>query len=248
MNGNPDFDRERLTGLFDELSRELEFARTRVQIYVIGGAAMSMAFDRGRTTKDVGARIDAGHGALMKAVEKPARKRAQTRTRHEGREDLMKRLGISDVAEATGIHATLYAGKPMKAVEGLEQVSQELKTALELCEALEAAGRKAARNPLERAAASVVTWTGCCIPAARRLYSRVRIGCTRPTAPRLACSRHEPGRTRLPPRSSLSRHAGNGKPAARRAPASSMTVWPPSHRVHQSRSYVRGRLVYTPAP
>ncbi|MCY4509434.1 MAG: hypothetical protein OXG35_21085 [Acidobacteria bacterium] len=43
---------------------------------------------------------------------------------------LMKRLGISDVAEATGIHARLYAGKPMKAraAEGLERVSQELKT------------------------------------------------------------------------------------------------------------------------
>ena len=49
MNGNPDLDRERLTGLFDDLSRELEFARTRVQIYVIGGAAMSMAFDVERT-------------------------------------------------------------------------------------------------------------------------------------------------------------------------------------------------------
>ena len=36
MNGNPDLDRERLTSLFDDLSRELEFARTRVQIYVIG--------------------------------------------------------------------------------------------------------------------------------------------------------------------------------------------------------------------
>ena len=70
MNGNPDLDRERLTSLFDDLSRELEFARTRVQIYVIGGAAMSMAFSRDRTTRDVDARIDAGHGALMKAVEK----------------------------------------------------------------------------------------------------------------------------------------------------------------------------------
>ena len=46
MNGNPDLDREELTSLFDDLSRELEFARTRVQIYVIGGAAMSMAFNR----------------------------------------------------------------------------------------------------------------------------------------------------------------------------------------------------------
>ena len=76
--GTPILDREKLTSLFDDLSRELELARTRVQIYVIGGAAMSMAFNRGRTTKDVDARIDAGHGALMKAVEKIARKRGLT--------------------------------------------------------------------------------------------------------------------------------------------------------------------------
>ena len=178
MNGNPDLDRERLTSLFDDLSRELEFARTRVQIYVIGGAAMSMAFSRDRTTRDVDARIDAGHGALMKAVEKIARKRGLTRNwlneeatsaipresdrnartlynspyltvtgaspkhllamkleagRARDMNDvkiLMKRLGLSDAAEATGIHARLYAGKPMKAraVEGLERVSRELKT------------------------------------------------------------------------------------------------------------------------
>ena len=178
MNGNPDLDRERLTSLFDDLSRELEFARTRVQIYVIGGAAMSLAFDRGRTTRDVDARIDAGHGALLRAVEKVARKRGlarnwlneeatsaipretdrNTRTlynspyltvtgaspkhllamkleagRARDMKDvklLMKRLGITDVAEATAIHARLYAGKPMKAraVEGLERVSQELKS------------------------------------------------------------------------------------------------------------------------
>ena len=78
MNGSPDLDRDKLTSLFDDLSRELEFARTRVQIYVIGGAAMSMAFDRGRTTKVVDAKIDAGHGALMKAVEKVARTSGST--------------------------------------------------------------------------------------------------------------------------------------------------------------------------
>ena len=139
---------------------------------------MSMAFSRDRTTRDVDARIDAGHGALMKAVEKIARKRGLTRNwlneeatsaipretdgnartlynspyltvtgaspkhllamkleagRARDMEDvkiLMKRLGLSDAAEAAGIHARLYAGKPMKAraVEGLERVSQDLKT------------------------------------------------------------------------------------------------------------------------
>ena len=176
MTGSPDLDRRKLTSLFGDLAHELEFARTRVQIYVIGGAAMSMVFDRNRTTKDVDARIDAGHGVLMKAVEKVARKRGLNRNwlneeatsaiprqkdrntqtlynspyltvtgaspkhllamkleagRDRDMKDvkiLMKRLGMSDPAEATGIHARLYAGKPMKprAVEGLERVSQEI--------------------------------------------------------------------------------------------------------------------------
>ena len=52
MSGS--LDRERLTSLFDELSEELRFTRTRAHIYLIGGAAMSMAFSRERTTGDVG--------------------------------------------------------------------------------------------------------------------------------------------------------------------------------------------------
>ena len=53
-------DRERIVKLFDELSAELRFSRTRAQIYIVGGAAMSLAFDRVRTTRDVDARIDTG--------------------------------------------------------------------------------------------------------------------------------------------------------------------------------------------
>jgi len=46
--GGP-LDRERIVKLFDELSAELRFTRTRAQIYIVGGAAMSLAFDRERT-------------------------------------------------------------------------------------------------------------------------------------------------------------------------------------------------------
>ena len=52
--------REQLLELFEELSEELRFNRARAQIYVVGGAAMSLAFDRERTTRDVDARIAAG--------------------------------------------------------------------------------------------------------------------------------------------------------------------------------------------
>lgn len=56
------------SGLFEELSEELRFSRTRAQVYVVGGAAMSLAFDRERLTRDVDARIDSGHHRLSLAV------------------------------------------------------------------------------------------------------------------------------------------------------------------------------------
>ena len=67
-------DRQRIVELFDELSDELRFTRTRAQIYIVGGAAMSLAFSRERTTRDVDARIDTGHSRLTEAVRKIGRK------------------------------------------------------------------------------------------------------------------------------------------------------------------------------
>lgn len=67
-------DRQRILELFDELSAELRFSRTRAQIYIVGGAAMSLAFARDRTTRDVDARIDIGHSRLTEAVRKIGRK------------------------------------------------------------------------------------------------------------------------------------------------------------------------------
>ena len=68
-------DKERLVALLDELSVELQHRGTRAQIYLIGGAAMSLAFDRRRTTHDVDARIESGHGALVEAVRAIGRRR-----------------------------------------------------------------------------------------------------------------------------------------------------------------------------
>ena len=67
-------DREQLIALLDEVSKELRHARTRAQIYVIGGAAMSLGFSRDRRTEDVDARIDRGHSELVKAVQRVARR------------------------------------------------------------------------------------------------------------------------------------------------------------------------------
>ena len=68
-------DRDALRELLDELSRELEHRRTRAQIYIIGGAAISLAFDRRRTTHDVDARIESGHGQLIEAARTIGRRR-----------------------------------------------------------------------------------------------------------------------------------------------------------------------------
>jgi len=61
-------DRETLIEPLDELARRLERRRVRAQVYVIGGTAMSLAFDRARITHDTDARVDSGHGALTEAV------------------------------------------------------------------------------------------------------------------------------------------------------------------------------------
>ena len=47
---------------------------TRAQIYIVGGAAMSLAFSRERTTRDVDARIDTGHSRLTEAVRTVGRR------------------------------------------------------------------------------------------------------------------------------------------------------------------------------
>ena len=68
-------DRGALIELLDELAGKLRRRKARAQVYVIGGAAMSLAFDRSRTTHDIDARIDRGHGALIEAVREIASER-----------------------------------------------------------------------------------------------------------------------------------------------------------------------------
>ena len=60
--------------MFDELSKELSFSRTRAQVYVVGGAAIALAFDISRFTKDVDVLITSAHGELVKAAQAVARK------------------------------------------------------------------------------------------------------------------------------------------------------------------------------
>ncbi|MCY4075980.1 MAG: DUF6036 family nucleotidyltransferase [Acidobacteria bacterium] len=73
MHGS--LDRNTLVELLEEVDRELQFRRARAQIYVIGGAAMSLAYARERTTADIDARVEKGHSALLEAVRTVARRR-----------------------------------------------------------------------------------------------------------------------------------------------------------------------------
>ncbi|MDR0593608.1 MAG: hypothetical protein LBG60_10225 [Bifidobacteriaceae bacterium] len=49
------FDADGVLGLFEELSVTLEARGVAAQLFVLGGAAMALAYDRGRVTRDVDA-------------------------------------------------------------------------------------------------------------------------------------------------------------------------------------------------
>ena len=73
MNGS--LNKDELIELLDQLSERLKGKKTRASIYIVGGAAMALAFDRSRTTHDIDGRIDKGHGALVEAVHEIAHRR-----------------------------------------------------------------------------------------------------------------------------------------------------------------------------
>ncbi len=67
-------DRATLNELLDELARALERKRVRGHVYLVGGAAMMLAFSRERSTHDADARIESGHGAVIEAARAIGRK------------------------------------------------------------------------------------------------------------------------------------------------------------------------------
>ncbi len=73
MSGS--LDRERLLGLFGDLAEKLRRRGIRGHVYIVGGAAMTLAFRRERTTKDVDAHIGnrgIEHAGIMEAVREIA--------------------------------------------------------------------------------------------------------------------------------------------------------------------------------
>ena len=73
MNGS--LDRDALLELLDDLAKRLRHRRVRAHVYVMGGAAMTLAFARERSTHDIAARIDSAHAAVTEAVRDIARER-----------------------------------------------------------------------------------------------------------------------------------------------------------------------------
>ena len=73
MNGS--LDRDALIELLDDLAARLRRRSVRAHVYVMGGAAMSLAFARERSTHDIDARIDSAHAAVTEAVREIARER-----------------------------------------------------------------------------------------------------------------------------------------------------------------------------
>ena len=60
---------------FKDLSDRLGRKRVKAQIYIVGGAAIALAFRRSRRTFDVDALILEGHGAVLEASREVARQR-----------------------------------------------------------------------------------------------------------------------------------------------------------------------------
>lgn len=67
--------RDELLEALRELSDRLRGQGLKGHVYVIGGAAMSLAFDAGRITMDIDRRINEGHDAITKTVQEMAAER-----------------------------------------------------------------------------------------------------------------------------------------------------------------------------
>jgi len=89
--------------LFDALSEKLRRKRARANIYVVGGSAMALAYTRERITRDIDARVDAGHGALIEAVHEVAAEQGLANT-------WLNDQAVSAIPKARDTRArTLYA-------------------------------------------------------------------------------------------------------------------------------------------
>ena len=99
------FDREDLTRLFDELAEELAKTRTRAQVYIVGGAVMTLEHTRGRSTDDVDAKLGEGRYFVREAAKRIAE-------RHGLAEDWLNDYVVPDIPKTPDVAApTLYKSR-----------------------------------------------------------------------------------------------------------------------------------------
>ena len=70
-----DFGREEILDALEELSKLLARDRLRAQIHMVGGSAMIMLYGRRSLTGDIDVTVAEGHGPLLDAVRRIARRR-----------------------------------------------------------------------------------------------------------------------------------------------------------------------------
>ena len=91
-----------LTNALREVSDELRRRRVKAHLYLIGGAAIALAFNKRRFTLDIDALILDGHGAVMDATQRIAR-------RHGWPESWLNEQAVSAMPKRTDYRArTVY--------------------------------------------------------------------------------------------------------------------------------------------
>jgi predicted nucleotidyltransferase len=68
-------DRAQLVELLDDLANVLQLRRVTARVYIVGGAAMALAYDAQRSTRDIDALILDHHRAVTEAVLEVGRRR-----------------------------------------------------------------------------------------------------------------------------------------------------------------------------
>ena len=67
--------REKMIEALEDLADRLERRRAQGSIYLVGGAAIALAYSEERLSDDIDDRIESGHGAVQKAILEIARER-----------------------------------------------------------------------------------------------------------------------------------------------------------------------------
>lgn len=67
-------DATELRALLGELAGELRQRRVQARVYLVGGAAMALAYDAARTTRDLDVLVLEGHGPVFEAAQVVARR------------------------------------------------------------------------------------------------------------------------------------------------------------------------------